>query len=126
MKLNTALKKLKQLLGSTAGYRVNDKAPTAEEREAAKAALPAAQAERKRLSELLEARRTEVLAADAEYQRVGKELKAARDLANRLAGITMCHRITVGKSYGLFFSVMAEGDSWEEVFDKITAKKRVA
>ena len=44
MERTVALKKLEKLLGKKMGWRINPKAPTAEERTAAKLALPAARA----------------------------------------------------------------------------------
>lgn len=127
MQRNTALKKLNALLGKSAGYRVNDRAPTPEERSAARAELPAAIAERDRLRAAREARREAVLGADPEYQSLTAAQGEASKRAMRLSETTRLYRITVGKTVGgLFFLVMAEADSWEEIFAKLTKKKEAA
>lgn len=125
MQRSTAMKKLNQLLGKGAGYRIDDKAPTQADRDAAKAELPAAVKERDKLRAELEARREAVLLADPEYQALKEALSAARKRADHLSGTTYRHKITVGKTImdGLMFSVMAEADTWEEIFEKLTKKK---
>lgn len=127
MERTTALKKLERLLGKKLMWRINPKAPTPEERDAAKAAFPEAAAERKRLTELREARYKAILDADTEYQSLRTQERAAREHAEKLSGITYSRKITVGvNEMGLFFSVKADGDSWEEVIGKLEAKKIAA
>jgi hypothetical protein len=126
MERSVAIKKLTKLLGKTLMWRINPKAATPEEREAAKAAFPEASAEAKRLKELREARYAAVLEADVEYQSLKTQAKAASDHASRLSGIMFSRKITVGVNNGLFFHVKAEGDSWEDVIQKLTAKKETA
>lgn len=127
MQRSTALKKLNTFLGKTAGYRINDRAPTPEERAAAKAALPAAIAERDRLKGEKTTRYEAVLQTDPEYQALKAASAEASKLVMHLSETTRHYKITAGKSSfnGLFFSVMAEADSWEEIFEKL-AKKQVA
>jgi PHD/YefM family antitoxin component YafN of YafNO toxin-antitoxin module len=126
MDRNTAIKKLTRLLGKRLAWRVNPKAYTPEEREAAKAAFPAAAAERKRLTEQREARYQAILAADAEYQSLREQEREARKRAEHLSGVMMSRKISVGLDTGLFFHVKAEGDSWEEVIGKLTPEKVAA
>lgn len=127
MQRSTALKKLKSLLGPTAGYRIDEGAPTPAEREAAKAELPAANAERTRLKEARAARGEALMQADPEYQSLKQQYDVAAKRAMHLSGLTYRHRITVGKVVmGLMFSVMAEGATWEEVFSKLAKKKEAA
>lgn len=124
MKHTTALKKLKSILGATAGYRIDNGAPTPEERAEARAELPAATAERNRLKEARAARGEALLQADPEYQALKAEYDVAAKRAMHLSGMTYRHRITAGKVIqGLLFSVLAEGDTWEEVFEKLAKKK---
>ena len=66
MERSVALKKLGKFLGKSLGYRVNDKAPTREERKSP-AELPAAIAERNALKEKRDERYRAILAGDAEY-----------------------------------------------------------
>lgn len=126
MERKVAIKKLERLLGNRLAWRINPTAATQEDREAAKAALPEAQAERKRLYELREARYRAILEADAEYQSLRAQEKEARERAAKLSGIIYSRKITVGIDNGLFFHVKAEGDSWEEVIGKLTPQKIAA
>ncbi len=126
MERSVAIKKLIKILGKSLGYQVDSKAPTREEREAAQAELPAANAERERLSKAREARMQALLAADQEYQSLMTAWKAARERADKLRSISHHHKIKVGTTNSMFFHVRAEGDSWEEVIDKLTAKKEAA
>ena len=122
MERAVAIKKLGKLLGKKLGYRINTKAPTQEEKAAAAAELPAAVEERRRLKEQKDERYRTIIAADAEYQRLFAEHRVASDRTDRLSSITRCHKITVGVSEGMFFLVKAEGDSWEEVIEKVSRK----
>jgi hypothetical protein len=123
MERTVALKKLERLLGKRLAWRINPKAASPEDREAAKAAFPEAAAERKRLSELREARYKAVLEADGEYQSLRTQELAAKSRAEKLSGIMYSRKISVGVNDGIFFHVKAEGDSWEEIIGKIVSNK---
>jgi len=120
-----AIKKLGKLLGKGFGYRIDREAPTPEERAAAKAALGEAVAERNKLQAQRDERYRAILAADGEYQSLRVSAKIASDKVSNLQGTTYRHKFTVGTSAagGLFFHVAAEGDSWEEVIDKVSKKQ---
>lgn len=126
MERSVAIKKLGKLLGKSLGYRVNDKAPTREERAAAQEALKPAIEERNRLQVQKSDRLRAVLSADAEYQRLHEAVEAARKKVDRLGSISRHYKITVGKSNSIFFHVLAEGDSWEEVIGKLEAERQKA
>jgi hypothetical protein len=125
----TAVRKLGKIIGKGFGYRINDKAPTKEEREAAKAELPIVVGEADKLKEQMNNRREAVLAADTEYQNLKAVWKATNEQRQQIARKVYGHKITVGKSVGLagfpMFSVEAEGDSWEEILAKLSAKEKV-
>lgn len=121
MERSVAIKKLENLLGKKLAWRINPKAPDAEERQAARETLPAAIAERKALQEQRDARQRELL-ADPEYQRLCAAAKVAAENVDRISSVTRHHKITVGTNEGIFFLVKAEGDSWEQVIEKLTAK----
>lgn len=123
MERAVALKKLGKILGKNLAYRINDKAPTREEREAAAKELPAALEERNKLREKRDERYKEILAADAEYQRLKEAHQTAKNHADELMSIKHTCKFNVGTSNGMFFLVKAEGDSWEEVIEKVAAKK---
>lgn len=126
MERSVAIKRIEKLLGKKLGYRVNDKAPTPEERAAAKTALPAATEDRNRMKELRDARYKAILAADAEYQSLHAAHRTACERVDALWSTTRHYKITVGTSEGMFFVHKAEGDSWEEIIDKLTAVKQAA
>jgi len=88
MERAVALKKLRKLLGNNLGYRVDDTAPTPDQREAARAGLRPAIEDRNKLSEKREERMKAILAADAEYQSLCIAHKAARDRVDGLSGIS--------------------------------------
>jgi hypothetical protein len=123
MERTVATKKLAKIIGKGFGWRIDPKAPSAEEREQAKANLKTANAIREELRIKMEARRRALL-EDAEYQELLEDLARARKHADHLLSKSHHYKITVGKNLaGLFFSVMAQGDSWEDVIDQLTKKK---
>jgi len=123
MERAVAIKKLGNLLGKSLGYRVDPKAPLQEERDEARAKLPDATARRKALNDKMVARSREILEADIEYQRLRVEYTQAKKVCDELFGITCHYRFTVGTSNSLFFTVRAQGDSWEQVIEKLTEKQ---
>ncbi len=124
MERAVALKKLGTLLGKKLGYRIDSKAPTPEERATAKLELTALLEERNKLQAQKEARYQAVLAADPEYQKLKADYLAMRKKGEELSSLVRHHKITVGTSEGMFFLVKAEGDSWEEVINKIEAERQ--
>jgi len=121
MERSVAIKKLVKVLGPSVGYRVDDKAPTPEQREDAKAALPVAIAKRDSWKEKRDARYRAILEADQEYQTLRAAHNDAREHVDRLSSMTRHYKITVGVSNSMFFHIKAEGDSWEEVIEKLQA-----
>lgn len=119
MERTVAIKKLGQLLGKKLGYRVDTKAPTKEERDAARAELVETLAEYNRLKDGREARYKAILAADQEYQALKAACEKMREHREKLSGISRRYKITVGTSEGMFFMVRAEGDTWEEIIGKL-------
>jgi hypothetical protein len=119
MERSVAVKKLHKLLGKGFGYRVDAKAPLQDDRDKARAAIKDAIAERDRLRAECDARRKAVLDGDEEYQKRYNSYKAARECVDSLSSISHRYRVTVGNSNGMFFSVKAQGDNWEEVFAKV-------
>jgi len=120
MERSVAIKRLGKLLGKKISWCVDDKAPTREERAAAKAELPTAVDELKQLKARREERHKAILAADAECQALHAAYEIASERVGKLASITRQYKITVGTSDGPFFFAEAEGDSWEEIIDKVT------
>jgi len=126
MNQTQALAKLKKLLGPKVGYRINAKAPTADERQAAREGLESLQLEAAAADRAREARLAELLANDADYQRLKAETLAAKRALVDARATVNCYRITVGVSGSMFFSVMAEGDHWDEVVGIVAAKHKDA
>lgn len=123
MERATALKRLAKILGKNMGYRVDTTAPTQDERTAARAELIASLPAYDKLKEEREARLQAILAADPEYQRLKAECQAEGDRRKKLAGVTAHYRFTVGIVNSMFFSVKAQGDSWEDIFTKLQQEK---
>lgn len=124
MERSVAIKKLGKILGKSFGYRVDPKAPSQEEREAARIELKGANVEKEEIKSKLEARRKAILDADAELQSLQAAYTQARQRADKLMSRSYQYKFTVGNTVGgLFFSVKAQGDSWEEVIEKLTEKQ---
>ena len=120
MERSVALRRLRRILGDRLGYRIDPKAPTPEERAAAKAELEASLDQFEELKKLRDARHQAILAADEGYQSLKAACEAARERRDQLSSIRARYKITVGVSGDLFFVVRAQGDSWEEVIAKLT------
>ena len=124
MERAVAIKKLTKILGKSLGYRVDPKAPDQDDRDEAKAQLTVARPECEALKKQLEERRAAVLLADTEYQYLKKMHAEAKEHCDKLFSLTMHYRFMAGTSNGVFFTIRAQGDSWEEVIAKLT-KERV-
>jgi len=124
MERAVAIKKLGKILGKSLGYRVDPKAPDQDEREEARAKLRVSLVQREALSKERNARREEILLADAEYQRLKTEHEKSKNDCEQLSSIMRSYRFTVGISNSMFFTIKAQGDSWEEVIAKLTEKER--
>jgi hypothetical protein len=125
MERAVAIKKLGKILGKSLGYRVDPKAPDQDARDEAQAMLRKLRPEREALRAAVEIRCKALLQADAEYQRLKEELAKARATRDELTAIASHYRITVGTSGDMFFTVKAQGDSWEDVIAKLTKKECV-
>jgi hypothetical protein len=102
---------------------VDPKAPDQDERDEARAKLPDATAKRKALSEQMEARRIAILQADTEYQQLKAAHADAKKCCDEIFSITCHYRFTVGVSNGMFFTVRAQSDTWEQVIGKLTERQ---
>lgn len=129
MERAVAVKRLSKMLGKKFGYQIDPKAPNKEQRAAARAEHGDAVKIRDEIGKRWTARKDAVLAADAEYQRIAAEYKTARERVEKLSGMLYHTKICVGTSEGMFFHVLASGDSWEEIFEileKLDVKKKSA
>ena len=125
MERAVAVKKLGKLLGKHFGFRVNSRAPDAEERAEGRQLLPALDVDEKQAETAMEARRKAILAADLEYQDLVAAYQVARKRRREVAAMTSTYRITVGTTSDLFFHVKAQGDSWEDVIAQLAQRARV-
>lgn len=125
MNTRQAAAKLQKLLGPRGAWRINDRAPTAEDRERAKTARPALVDEETKAKLAMERRRAELL-ADPEYRRLVADWQQAQRRANENLGVRHSYRITVGIDSGFALVVKAEGDNWQEIIDKLEAGAKVA
>lgn len=123
MERAVAIKKLGKILGKSLGYRVDPKAPDQDDRDEARAKLREELPKREALDKAMKDRRAEVLLADTEYQRLKAEHAAAAEVCSKLSSTSMHYRFTVGVSNSMFFTIKAQGDSWEEVISKLTVKE---
>lgn len=126
MRREDAIKKLGKLLGKSLGYRVDPKAPDADEREQAMAELAIARPIRDEVRKAMDDRKAELLRGDPEFQRLCTEYAEARKHCEKLQGITGHYRFAAGTSNGIFFMIAAQGDSWEEVIAKIEKDKKLS
>ena len=125
MERAVAIKKLGKILGKSLGYRVDPKAPDQDDRDVARAMMRNIAPKRDALRAAVEARCKALLQADAEYQRLKAELADATKTYADFAEITNHYRFTVGTTSSMFFTVKAQGDSWEDVIAKLSEKERV-
>jgi hypothetical protein len=123
MERAVAVKALTKILGKSLGYRVDLKAPDTDTRAEAKAALHIAIEARNKIKQLKDERYRTILAADKQYQELSKQYKDEQEAVEKLASISRHYKFTVGTTDGMFFSVRAEGDSWEEVIAKLSNGK---
>jgi predicted component of type VI protein secretion system len=123
MERAVALKKLRRLLGDKLGYRIDPKAPDAEVRAQARTDAKRLGEEYQIASNARRARLAALLAADAEYQQLEAEATRLRNARDKASGTSHHYRFTVGLVSELFFSVKAQGDSWEDVIAQLEAKR---
>lgn len=118
-----AIKKLGKILGKSLRYRIDHKAPGADERKAAQQQVPALVAARQQAEKAVSDRRQAILDADPEYQELVAAHKEARARADQASSIARHFKITVGTTPGgLFFHIKAQGDSWEDVIETLSRK----
>ena len=112
---------LRKLYGDKFGYRVDEDAPKAEEREQIRATLPELRDAKTAAAAARDARRAALL-EDPEYRRLVAEAntaeKAHRDAVSRSGWF----RVRVGRCSALFFEVTGEGDNWHEAVEAARAK----
>jgi hypothetical protein len=130
--MNTAqaLKELRKLLGLNAGIQDSKRPTSPELRERQRAARHAGQELKQAAQAAMEARRAEVLKGDTEYQRLLAEYTAARQALDKLP-YGQHYRYSAGSTgrsgiAAMFFTVAAEGDTLEELIEKVKAKQQDA
>jgi hypothetical protein len=117
-------KALLKYLGKQAAWRVNEKAPSQESREAARAALTALQVRLGATKQARDERHRAVLAADGEYQACLSEWKIALADYEAASHMARSYRITVGLDKTWCFEVKAQGDNWADVIRQLAEKEK--
>lgn len=121
MNFEQASRALRKLYGKRWGYRYDESAPKAEEREEIGAALPGLAAALELARKAREARKAELL-KDPEYVRLREAVELADKAHSKALSRWHQWRVVVGKSTGIFFEVTAQGDNWQDAIDKARAK----
>lgn len=119
MNQSQAIAKLKAALGRGFAYRLDPKAPKPAQRQDAADKLRAALLCKKSAADAAKARYEELL-KDPKYVKLRAEADALSKECDKLAATTRHYPITVGVNNGMWFSIKAEGDNWQEVVDKVT------
>jgi hypothetical protein len=122
MNKQQAMIKLRKLWGDKAMWRYDESAPTADQREEAEALRLTLRQARNEAEAAMEARRAELL-ADPEYVRLKEAYQDADKRREANDMITRHYRVTIGRSTGFAFMVEAQGDNWQDAFDKLDAKR---
>lgn len=122
MNLAQAKARLRKLWGDKAMWRYDERAPSAERRAEAEALRPALRQARDDAKAAMEARRAELL-ADPEYVRLVAAFQNADKKREANDMVTRHYRVTIGRSTGFAFMVEAQGDNWQDAFDKLDAKR---
>jgi hypothetical protein len=113
-----AIAKLKKKIGPKIGWRYNKGALDAEGREQERQRLIAMRAEEEALKEALDAMRAKLL-ADPEYVQLRERWHNAKEAADMARSRSYVHPITVGRMGDMFFTVVADGDTWDDVVQKV-------
>lgn len=114
-----AMKRLRELLGKRAMFRVRKPYCTPEEREAAKANWRSMREASEAAKAVRDARRRELLAGDAEYQRLCAVAREAQDALDVTAAQATSYAVSVGIDQSFCFSVRAQGDSLADAIAKL-------
>jgi hypothetical protein len=123
VKRELAIKILGKMLGKNLGYRVDDDAPSPDERREAQGALAEARSTKDYWAEKKAQACTRALAADKDYQECVKQHEAALEALKELQFVALRYKFTVGTSSSMFFQVKAQGDSWEDCIAKLEGKQ---
>src|ERR1700733_2868571 len=113
MNIQQAKTAMRRLVGKNAAYRYDEKAPTEDDRVAARSKLPELKADVDAAKLAMQQRRQELL-SDPEYQRLVAEWQAADKAHGATLGLLHHHRVTIMKGNGMFNTVVAEGDNWQD------------
>ena len=119
MERAAAIKQLGKILGKSLGYRVDARAPDADEREQAREDAKKLSEACKNAEKAMTDRRNAILAADSEFQKLTAEWRAIKEAKDKAFSLSMHYKITVGTSNGMFFLVKASGRFMEQVIEKL-------
>lgn len=114
-----AIKRLRKLYGDKAYWRVGQLASSPEQRAEARAAMLAAKAER----DAAEAERRAFLDALPAYQEIVRRREEARERFERARGMAYYKKFEIGERVNALFTATTIGDTWEDCFANLDAKK---
>lgn len=118
-----AVRKLGKLLGKSLGYRVDPKAPTPEEREQVRIDAHKLHGHYETAKKAMDDRRRAILEGDQEYVSLVAKCAEIRKAKDKAFSLSHHYKIQVGVSNSMFFHIKAEGDSWEQVIEKLERPK---
>lgn len=124
MNITQAKAAMERLLGKKkAGWRYDETAPRAEEREQVRDTVAPLRAAAEQAKAALQARRSELL-QDPEYRRLLGVWAKADDAATVALSKLHHFRVKIFRVNGMFNEVVAEGDNGQEAIDALKAKVR--
>jgi hypothetical protein len=113
---------LRRLYGKKALYRYDEKAPTADERQALRERVPDLRSQREAARAARLARRDELLADPHYRDLLAIEQSAEKALESTLSRVRH-YRVTIMTDEGFAHHVRAQGDNWQDAIDKARAER---
>ena len=113
-----AATKAKKRWGAAYYIRAGQSFSSPERREKARATCIEARAEIKRIEEEITQRLSEL----PWHQELMAQKRKLRKQVDTTQGEALYHRFSVGKSNGMFNTILGDGDTWEEAFAKADSK----
>lgn len=121
MNAKQALARLRKVIGPKIAYKENKHGLDAAEREREKNIATELRIDANRLKVELDALREKLL-LDTEYVYLRDRYNSVKQRADLAASASHRHKLSVGRMGELFFTVLVEGDNWEDVIEKAKEK----
>jgi hypothetical protein len=113
-----AIAKLRKVIGQGIAWQYSRGALNAAGRDSEREKARALRTEEHALKEQLDALRAKLL-ADPEYVALRKRWSDTKDSADRASSLSYSKPIKVGRNGAMFFTVLADGDTWDEIVTKL-------